>query len=214
MGLIVSQTYIVNVVIYNHVSHNRLYNMKLSTWAKKIGISYSAAWKMYKLGRIPNAYQLESGTIIVEDRLVKPEYTVTYARVSSSENKDNLVRQSKRLNKFCRANGWVVTQSITEVGSGLNDKRRKLTKVLEEAKVTRLVVEHKDRLSRFGVNYIRILCQHIGCELVIINTTEVEKDDLIQDFVAVITSFCARLYGLRRKSRKALDLIQEIRDEK
>lgn len=188
--------------------------MKLSTWAKKIGISYSAAWKMFKLGRIPNAYQLDSGTIIVEEKAVRPEYTVTYARVSSSENKDNLLRQSKRLSRFCRAKGWTVDQSVTEVGSGLNDKRRKLSKVLEEGKLTRLVVEHKDRLSRFGVNYIRILCQHIGCELVIVNNTEVEKDDLIQDFVAIITSFCARLYGLRRKSRKALELIQELKDEK
>ncbi len=188
--------------------------MKLSHWAKKIGITYEAAWRMFSKGQIPNSYQLTTGTIIVEEKLVKPAFTVVYSRVSSSENKVNLKAQSKRLQRFCRANGWMIDKIVEEVGSGLNDNRKKLTAILMEAKVTRLVVEHKDRLSRFGVNYIEIICHHIGCELVVVNKTEAKKEDLITDFISVITSFCARIYGLRRKTRKTEALIKELEETK
>lgn len=186
--------------------------MKLSTWAKKQGICYTSAWRMAKKGQIP-IKQLPTGTIIVlEDMDVKekPEYTVTYSRVSSSENKTNLKYQSKRLSDFCFAKGWTIQKEITEIGSGLNDNRVKLLTLLKEGKVTRLVVEHKDRLSRFGVKYIEVLCKHIGCELIIINEAESEKEDLIQDFISVITSFCARIYGQRRSKRKTEQLIREL----
>lgn len=188
--------------------------MKLSHWAKKLGISYQAAWNMYNKGQVPNAYQLESGTIIVEEKIKKQPYIVTYARVSSSENKSNLISQSKRLQRFCRANGWVVDRNIMETGSGLNDSRKKLNKLLEEGLVTKLVVEHKDRLARFGVNYIRLLCLHIDCELVIINSSSNDKEELINDFVAIITKFCARIYGLRRKNRHTEAFIKELNSEK
>lgn len=169
---------------------------------------------MYSQDKIPGAYQIETGTIIVPEQQTKQEHIVTYARVSSTENKTNLIAQSKRLQRFCRANGWVIHENITEIGSGLNDKRRKLTKLLEDGKITKLVVEHKDRLSRFGVNFIEIYCRKIGCELIVINQTSTEKEDLITDFIAVITSFCARIYGLRRKSRKTEQFIAELENEK
>lgn len=188
--------------------------MKLTTWAKQIGISYQTAWRHYNQGKIEGAYQLPSGTIIVPDKVGKQDYVVTYARVSSIENKSNLISQSKRLHRFCTANGWRVDQAVLEVGSGLNDKRKKLSKLLEEGRMTKLVVEHKDRLSRFGTNYLVILCSKINCELVIINESSSDKEDLISDFIAVITSFCARIYGLRRRSRRTELLIEELSREK
>ncbi len=189
--------------------------MRLTDWAKKIGIKYKSAWNLYSQGKIPGAYKLISGSIIVpEEKPKKKRYTVTYARVSSSENKDNLKQQSLRLQSFCSAKGWIVHKNITEIGSGLNDNRKKLADLLEEGKITRLVVEHKDRLARFGVRYIEILCKHIGCKLIIINQTHSGKEDLISDFISVITSFCARIYGLRRKTRKTEALIQELNSEK
>ncbi|RLI97316.1 MAG: IS607 family transposase, partial [Candidatus Aenigmatarchaeota archaeon] len=102
---------------------------------------------------------------------------------------------------------------VKEVGSGLSDNRKKLLKILSDGKVTRLVVEHKDRLARFGVRFIEILCKHIGCDLVIVNTSETDKEDLIQDFISVITSFCARIYGQRRSRRKTEQLIKELRND-
>lgn len=189
--------------------------MKLSDWAKKQGVCYRSAWNYFHADKIQGAFRLPSGAIIVpDDNPSKKEYVVTYARVSSSENKDNLESQSKRLIDFCNAKGWQTHNNILEIGSGLNDKRQKLEKILEEGKLTRLVVEHKDRLCRFGYNYIRILCNKINCELVIINNTETVKEDLIQDFVSVITSFCARLYGQRRNKRRTEKLIKELEKTK
>lgn len=189
--------------------------MKLKDWANKQSISYRTAWEHFRQGKIPNAYKLPSGTIVVPDLEIKQktDFVVTYARVSSSENKNNLIKQSERLTSFCNAKGWGVAESITEVGSGLNDNRPKLIKLLQEAKPTKLVVEHKDRLTRFGFNYIKILCNHIGCELVVINEVTNDRDDLMQDFVSLVTSFCSRLYGLRRSKRKTEQLIKELDDE-
>jgi len=192
-------------------------NIKLTDWAKKQGICYRSAWNHFHADKIPGAFRLESGAILVpnpEKPSHKQDYVVTYARVSSSENKNNLESQSKRLIDFCNANGWQTHFNIKEIGSGLNDKRRKLEKILSDDNVTKLVVEHKDRLCRFGYNYIKIICNKMGCELIVINNTETAKEDLIQDFVSVITSFCARLYGQRRNKRKTEKLIKELELEK
>ena len=191
--------------------------MKLSQWAKKNNITYRTAWSHFKAGKVPGAYRLssDSGPILVPDDKVflRKECTITYARVSSSENKTNLIKQSERLVSFCNAKGWGVDEAISEIGSGLNDSRPKLMKILEQAKATRLVVEHKDRLSRFGVNYIKVLCSHIGCELVIINNAECDKEDLMQDFISLVTSFTARVYGLRCSRRKTEQLIREMKND-
>ena len=189
--------------------------MKLSHWAKKQGITYRTAWEYFRTGKLPMAYRLPSGAIIVPDTIKqKQDYIVTYARVSSSQNKDNLDRQSQRLIDFCNAKGWQTQLNIKEIGSGLNDKRKKLEVVLVKGEATKLVVEHEDRLSRFGIRYLEILCNHVNCELIILNQTATDKEDLIQDFISIITSFCARIYGQRRSKRKTEQLIRELQDDK
>lgn len=187
--------------------------MRLPEYAEKMGICYKAANNHFHRGEIKGAYQLPSGVIIIPDEelvVKRTPYTVTYARVSSSENKDNLETQSNRLRDFCYASGWSVDEEIREIGSGLNDNRKKLRKLLSEKKVTRLLVEHKDRLTRFGYNYIEMLADEIDCEIVVINKVENEKDRLIEDFVSIITSFSAKIYGQRRSKRNTERLIREL----
>ena len=75
-------------------------------------------------------------------------------------------------------------------------------------------MEHKDRLTRFGYNYINILFKEQSRTIEIINYQEDQKEDLIQDFVSIITSFCTRIYGLRRSKRKTEQLIQELENDK
>ena len=134
---------------------------------------------------IRGAYQLKSGTIIVPDDVEeKLDYTIVYARVSSNENKSNLENQAKRLEQFCEANGWIVNEVVKECGSGLNDNRPKLQKILEEQKATRLVVEHKDRLTRFGFEYIKTLFK--GCKIIVVNETTNKEDDIMQDLISII----------------------------
>ncbi|MGF1488349.1 MAG: IS607 family transposase [Prochloraceae cyanobacterium] len=187
--------------------------MKLSEYAKKLGISYTTAWRMWKKGEL-NAYQLPTGTIIVkeEDELVKKrtETVCIYARVSSSENKDNLKRQSQRLKDYAMAKGYKIYKVVEEVGSGLNDNRKKLLSILSDDKYSILLVEHKDRLTRFGSNYIQLLLTKTERRLEIVNGAENDRDDLMSDFASVVTSFCSRLYGLRRAKRKTEKIIAEL----
>lgn len=188
--------------------------MKLSDYAKNNNISYKTAWRHFKAGKL-NATQLQTGTVVIKEtnNLIKPDYIVTYARVSSSENKSNLKSQSNRLVSFCNANGWIVKETIEEIGSGLNDNRKKLMKLLESKLPTKIVIEHKDRLTRFGFNYLNLLCKNINCDIIIINESASDKEDLIQDFISIITSFCARIYGQRRTKRQTEKLIKELENE-
>jgi putative resolvase len=184
--------------------------MKLSVFAKKQGVTYRTAWRWYKEGKIIGAYKI-GDSIFVEDKLSTPdktEYVIIYARVSSHENKDNLDAQAQRLQQFCAAKGWIVQENVKEIASGLNDSRAKLQKILKEKKVTKLVVEHKDRLTRFGFKYLETLLD--PCEIVVINREEGKTPDLLEDFVSLVTSFCARIYGCRRNKRRTEKLIQEL----
>jgi predicted site-specific integrase-resolvase len=182
--------------------------MKLSSYAKHIGIHYNTAWRMWKRGQI-DGYQLPTGTVIinppVEQMVAAPpqqQIVAIYARVSSSENKTNLETQAERLISWCNAQGWSVGKVVKECGSGINDQRPKFLALLANPQISRIVVEHKDRASRFGVAYIQTLLAMQERELVVVNTADTVEDDLMGDFVAIITSFAARLYGRRRAKRK------------
>ena len=136
--------------------------------------------------------------------------TAIYCRVSSSENKNNLESQKNRLISYCNAKGYKVNRIVTEIGSGLNDKRPKLEKLLIDPSINLIVIEHSDRLARFGLNYIEKLLNLQGRRIEIVNAPENERDDLMFDFVSIITSFTARLYGQRRTKRTTERLIKEL----
>jgi putative resolvase len=187
--------------------------MKLSAYAKQLGISYQTAWRMWQRGELP-AHQLPSGTVIVDvlptSPVVRPQKVAVYARVSSAENRKNLEGQAERIVAFCGARGWHVAQVVKECGSGVDDQRQQFLALLADTTVSHIVVEHKDRCSRFGVAYIQTLLKAQGRELVIVNEAEEDQEDLMQDFVAIITSFCARLYGRQRASRKKAQILAAL----
>ena len=189
--------------------------MKLSTWAKKQGISYKTAWRLWSTGRLPvAAEQLATGTIIVKEpeptyQTQIPPPAVLYARVSSSDQKQDLDRQLSRLVEYATSNGFQVKGVIKEVGSGLNGKRTKLLSILRDSNVRTIVVEHKDRLVRFGFEYMEALLVTSGRRIIVVDETEM-KDDLVQDMIDVLTSFCARLYGRRSAKNRAKKALKEI----
>lgn len=187
--------------------------MKLSKYAKQLGISYQTAWNLYKQNKIPNAYKLSSGTIIIpeEPALISdyPKQVLLYARVSSNQQKDDLDRQVIRLESYAIAKGYTIYKTVKEIGSGLNDNRPLLNKSLFDKNYNILIIEHKDRLTRFGFNYINFLFQEQNRNIEIINMQDM-KDDIMQDFVSIITSFCARIYGQRKSKRKTEQIIKEL----
>lgn len=186
--------------------------LKLSEYAKLHSVTYTTAWKWFKDGKIPNAKQMPTGTVVIFDEQLNDveEYTIIYCRVSSSKNKSNLETQAERLVKFCEANGWIINQVVKECASGLNENRPKLLKILSERKATRLVVEHKDRLTRFGFKYIETL--YPECQIIVVNECE-DKQDLFEDFVSIVISFCAKIYGRRKTARKIEKIIKLLNED-
>jgi putative resolvase len=185
--------------------------MRLSVYAKKLGISYGTALNWWTAGKI-KGYKAHTGTIIVTEGEKETQATkvAIYTRVSSAENKSNLDGQSQRLLDYCAAKGYQVSSVVKEIGSGVNDTRPKLLKLLTDSSITLIVVEHKDRLTRFGFNYIEQLMIMQGRNIEVVNLAENGKEDLVQDFVSIITSFCARIYGQRRSKRKTEKIIAEL----
>jgi putative resolvase len=187
--------------------------MKLIDWSKQQGVAYITAWRWCRDGKMPCPWErTPSGTILVhpdkDAGSPSPTKTFVYARVSSHNKKDDLARQVDRCLSFCQTNGWPVEKVFKEVASGMNDKRKQLSKLFDQPP-SRVVVEHKDRLTRFGFNYIETLLSKLGWDVVVINRDHHDESDLIKDLVAVITSFCCRLYGLRRGARKAKEIVSD-----
>jgi len=141
---------------------------------------------------------------VVDDAPIADEHVrvVLYGRVSSSDQKTDLVRQVDRLRTFAAGRGFTGVEVVEEIGSGLNGHRRKLTKVLEDPTVGIIVVEHRDRLARFGVEYIEAALTAQGRAILIMEAGE-QKLDIVQDFIDVVTSMCARIYGRRAASNRA-----------
>lgn len=184
---------------------------KISQYAKKYNVTYRTVWNWIKQNKLQIQRTDTNRIIIVEDEDKNiNENVAIYARVSSSENKNNLSKQRERLENYCAAKGYKIIKSVEEIGSGLNDNRKKLESLLLDESIKKIVVEHSDRFSRFGMNYITLLLKMQGREIEIINTQNNDRDDLMQDFVSIITSFCTRLYGQRRTKRKTEQLIKEL----
>ena len=189
--------------------------MKLSQWAKNNGLCYRTAYNLFKSNKLPvQAYQLETGTIIVKDTVdssQKPSDVVIYARVSSHDQKEDLNRQIKRLKNYCAYNGMKVSGIYSEIASGLNQNRKKLNYILNTNTIKTIVVENNDRLTRFGFNLIQSTLNAQDRNIIVINDTE-NKEDLVQDFIDVITSMCAKIYGKRSAKNKAMRAIEATRE--
>jgi predicted site-specific integrase-resolvase len=188
--------------------------MKLSTWAKLKGINYHTAYRWFNSGLIKNAIKLPTGTILVNETINtnKEEKIVTYSRVSNHSRKNELEYQVERLSQFCLAKGYSITKQYKEIASGMNDNRKQLWEMLN-SEPTIIVIENKDRLTRFGFNYLEKLLEKQGCKIEVINKDEEDEKDLIKDLVSIITSFCCRIYGIRRAQNKINKIKQILKEE-
>lgn len=133
---------------------------------------------------------------------------IIYARVSSNEQKQkgDLDRQAQRLCEFGIKSKYVIFDIIKDVGSGLNDNRKgfnKLTDLVINKKITKIIIEHKDRLTRFQFNFIEKMLNSYGCEIIVMNNKEVSSDEeLASDMMSLLASFSGKFYGRRSAERR------------
>lgn len=131
---------------------------------------------------------------------------IGYCRVSTSDQKDDLIRQKKVVQNYCEKQGRPF-KIVTDIGSGLNYKRKGFTRLIHlicQRQCSQIVINYQDRIARFGFELIQEICQENNVKLVILNQTA-ENDpnqELVQDVLSVITVFSAKLYG-RRSHRNA-----------
>ena len=197
--------------------------VKIGEAAKLLGVSVQALRNWEMEGKILPSHRTPGGqrmydlaALIGVNDLTSP--TIGYARVSRSDQKEDLERQHAVLEAFCNKNGWQ-TEIIRDLGSGMNYNKKGFLRLLEllvQGQMSRLVLTHKDRLLRFGAEIVFRICELKGIEVVIINKGEQPsfEEELTQDVMEIMTVFCAKLYGRRsHKSEKMAEEIEKIVSE-
>jgi len=143
-----------------------------------------------------------------EERVV-----VGYARVSSTTQKDDLKRQKQLIHSYAEDKGHDEIQILSDVGSGLNEKRKGFLKLLEmvaERKVSKVIVAYKDRLTRFGFETLRKMFQAFGTAIEVVNSEEeTPQEELVEDLITIVSHFAGKLYGMR--SRKYKEVVEGVR---
>lgn len=184
----------------------RILNISAVTVRKFIRSGKLSAIRIGKLWMVP---ENELKVFLGEKASGQQMRAVIYARVSSYKQKrdGNLRRQIERLRSYCSARGYIIIDVITDVASGLKEDRvglRKLFKLVENRQIDVVVVEFKDRLTRFGFNYLKHYFASHGVNIEVVERSEKSyMEELIEDFVAIIISFAGRIYGRRsQKFRK------------
>ena len=181
-----------------------LRRVRLSHWAAAHGMTARSARQMIEYGTLPAELDpVRIGKFWYVRQLDDIQLlTVLYARVSSHDQRADLDRQKLRLLEHAQRKHMHIDQVVAEVGSGLNGTRPKLLKSLSKPQLGFLLVEHRDRLARFGFEMVDALLRARGGGVIVIEEREVD-DDLVRDMTEVLTSLCARLYGRRSAQRRA-----------
>lgn len=197
--------------------------IKIGEAAKMLGVSIETMRRWEASGELAPHRKTKGGTRYYDvNKLINTENndypTVCYCRVSSCDQKHDLKRQQELLEAYCAAKGWR-SLIISDLGSGMNYKKKGLQKLLEmilHRQLKRLVLVSKDRLLRFGAELVFALCEIQGIEIVIIHQGEQPsfEEELASDVLEIITVFSARLYGSRsKKNRKLMESLQAEGDK-
>ncbi len=178
--------------------------VNLADWAESVGVNRHTAYRWFREGMLPVPAERVGRLILVKSAEASSTGgAVLYARVSSHDQRADLDRQVARLTAWATGQELSVAQVVTEVGSGLNGKRPKLRRVLSDPDAKVIVVGHRDRLARFGVEHLQAALSAQGRWIVVADPAET-TDDLVCDMIEVLTSMCARLYGRRGARNRAM----------
>lgn len=193
--------------------------MLVKEWAAREGLHPQTVWKWCREGTMPVPVEhTPTGMWLIHD----PKYetrscatpdgsrTVCYARVSSADQKADLRRQADRLKAFALGMGVEHPEVVTETGSGMDEHRRKLNRLLADPTVGTVIVEHRDRLARMNFELVENALKAQGRRVIVVDDTELD-DDLVRDMTEVLTSLCARLYGRRAAKHRAQRALEAMR---
>lgn len=169
--------------------------------------------RRYRVSEIEKLQGIHHEEVKKPDKKPDKEQVCQYARVSSHEQKakGDLDRQSTRLSKYSAEKGYHVAHVLTDVGSGMSSKRAKLKtlfNLVENHEITKVVVEHKDRLSRFNFGvYERYFASHgVKIEWMDSGKSKTYEEEMVDDMISLMSSFSSKIYGKRsaenRKRRK------------
>ncbi|MFP3321305.1 MAG: IS607 family transposase [Acidilobus sp.] len=198
---------------------------------QRLGISYPTLARWVREGKIRavrtagGKYRIpESEVMRIAEGLPtsKEVRAVIYARVSSPNQKGDLEGQVQYLKQYCSSKGYSVIDALSDVASGLRADRKGLLKLLDyvvNRQVDVVVVTYKDRLARFGLEYLEyFLRQHgVRVEVVFGEEPKDSHQELVEDMVEVVTSFAGKLYGVRSRRRRELvegfkKLLEEVEE--
>lgn len=196
--------------------------LKVSDAAKYLGVSISTMHRWEREGKLipyrTKGNQRRYDTEVLENYKfsnANEKYTIAYARVSSSDQKEDLDRQVNTISSYCVARGYQF-KVIKDIGSGMNYTKKGLSEVISlvcSNKTNRIVVNYKDRLLRFGYEMLEQVCRLHNVKIEIINHTEDKayEGELVEDVLSVVTVFSSRLYGSRsHKSKKMTSAIKDV----
>ena len=197
---------------------------------KRLGIHYVTLKRWIYSGRIRAVRTPTGRWMIPESEIeriiggkgeVREVRAVIYARVSSSDQKSDLERQIQYLTQYCSARGYRVLDVLSDIASGLKTSRRGLIKLFDyvvNRQVDVVVATYKDRLTRFGFEYLEYFFKQYGVRIEVVYGEE-SKDayqELVEDLLAIVTSFAGKLYGMRSRKKKRLvqgfkQLLEEVK---
>ena len=202
--------------------------LKPREFCEVVGISYQTFKKWVREGKV-RVVRLQSGRLRVPysevERIlggkseVKEVRAVIYARVSSSDQKTDLERQIQRLTQYCSAKGYRVVDILSDVASGLKASRRGLLKLFDyvvNREIDIVVVTYRDRLTRFGFEYLEHFFRHFGVRIEDVYGEEPRDayQELVEDLIAIVTSFAGRLYGMRsHKGERLVEGFKKLLEE-
>jgi predicted site-specific integrase-resolvase len=199
----------------------------IGQFAKKIGKSISTLRVWDEKGILKPDHVSKGGhrmysdnqvyQILNSNNLIQNKKTIGYCRVSTSKQKDDLVRQEESVKQFMIARGYSF-EIITDIGSGINYNKKGLNQLIEmvmRGEVERIVVLYKDRLIRFGYELIENICKRFGVVIEIIDQTpKTEEFELVEDMIQIVTVFSCKLQGKRaNKAKKILKEVKELEND-
>ena len=181
--------------------------LSIGSYAKYLGLSKSTVYRYLKSGKIKESFKTDGKhrRFVVENNKNK---VVLYSRVSSHDQKKDLITQNEKLIQFAKKNYTnYEIESILDLGSGINFNKKGLNKLIlmiMNKELSVLVINHKERLLRFGFELINQICKLNNIKIVIIeeNKNKSFEFELSENIIEIMTVFCAKLYGKRSNKNK------------